>query len=310
MTIFISYSTHDLEFVSTLKNKLMELGHGLFVAGEDIKAGENWNDQIKKSLENAEVFIPILTEHSVKSNWVTYEFGVFSEYVRQNKSKAIIPVVLDDVVLPAVFINHLYIKANKNNIDDLVNKIQYSISQYEGQRIAKEEKAEKRRETIEKSSAGFIVETITVLETREKEFKIKANVWYALGYLALLVGVGVASYVTITGISIKGEWTDVILVALKASFVIILLLSASKYSFNLAKTYMNESLKNFDRIHAISFGKFYLQVFGNDIDKTDVKEVFREWNLEQKSSFTDLKSEDYDPKLVEIISKTIESIKK
>ena len=49
------------------------------------------------------IFIPILTENSVKSNWVTYEFGVFSEYVRQNKSKTIIPVVLDDVALPSVF---------------------------------------------------------------------------------------------------------------------------------------------------------------------------------------------------------------
>lgn len=289
----------------------MELGHGLFVAGEDIKVGEDWDNEIKRSLEHADIFIPILTENSIKSNWVTYEFGVFSEYVKQNRDKkAIIPVVIDDINLPTVFSNLLYLKGTRDNTDELVVKIQNSISQFEGRKIAKEEKAEKRRENIEISSADYIVETIKTLEIKEKEFKNKANWWYALGYIALLIGVGVASYITIKGIGIKGEWTDIILLAIKATFVILLLLSASKYSFNLAKTYMNESLKNSDRIHAISFGKFYLQVFGNDIDKEDVKEVFREWNLEQKSGFTDLKSDDYDPKLIDIIAKTIESIKK
>ena len=53
-----------------------------------------------------------------------------------------------------------------------------------------------------------------------------------------------------------------------------------------------------------------MQVFGNDIDKDDIKEVFREWNLEKKSSFTDLKSDDFDPKLIDLIGKTIETVKK
>ncbi|WP_272150173.1 toll/interleukin-1 receptor domain-containing protein [Tenacibaculum aiptasiae] len=311
MKVFLSYSSQDLKFVSLLKNRLMALGHSLFLAGEDIKVGEKWNEQIKKSIEIADIFIPILTSNSVKSNWVIYEFGVFSEYVNQNSNKkTIIPIVIDNIEPPSVFANLLYLKGNRDNIDDLINRIQHSISQFEGRKIAKEEKAQKRRETIESSSADYIIETIKTLEVKEREFKTKANWWYALGYIALLLGVGVASYLTISGIGIKGEWTDIILIAVKATFVILLLLSASKYSFNLAKTYMNESLKNSDRIHAISFGKFYLQVFGNDIDKGDVKEVFREWNLEQKSNFTDLKSDDYDPKLIEIIAKTIESIKK
>jgi hypothetical protein len=311
MKIFLSYSSLDLEFVSLLKDKLTEIGHNIFVAGEDIKIGDEWNNEIKKNLENADIFIPILTENSIKSNWVIYEFGVFSEYVNQNRNKkSIIPVVIDKINLPSVFANLLYLQGEKGSVDELILKIQQSISQFAGRKIAKEEKAEKRRETIEISSADYIVETIKTLESKEKGFKNQANWWYALGYIALLLGIGVASYITIKGIGIKGEWTDIILIAIKASFLILLLLSASKYSFNLAKTYMNESLKNSDRIHAISFGKFYLQVFGNDINKDDIKEVFREWNLEKKSSFTDLKSDDYDPKLIDIIIKTIETVKK
>ena len=94
MKIFLSYSNLDIEFVSLLRERLMDLGHGLFVAGEDIKVGEEWNNEIKKSLESADIFIPILTDNSIKSNWVIYEFGVFSEYVNQNRNKKTIRLVV------------------------------------------------------------------------------------------------------------------------------------------------------------------------------------------------------------------------
>ncbi len=310
MRIFVSYSPDDFKLVAQLRDKLIEFGHDIFVAGKDVKAGQVWDIEINKHLENADIFIPIFTINSIKYNWVTYEYGVFLGYVRQNKNKTIIPVVIDDVNLPSIFSSFQFIRGDKNYVHELTKRIQETISQYEGRKIAEKEKAEKRRKTIEKSSADFIADTITVLETKEKEFKTKANTWYILGYIALLLGVGIASYITIKGIGIQGEWTGIMLLAVKAGFVILLLLSASKYSFNLAKTYMNESLKNSDRIHAISFGKFYLQIFGNDIDKTDVKEVFREWNLEQKSSFTYLKSDDYDPKLIDKIAKLVKLLKK
>lgn len=312
MKIFLSFSSHDLELVAQIRERLLNLGHHLFVMGEDIDIGQEWyNTEIKKSIEKADIIIPILTKNSIKSNIVMYEFGVFTEYVNQNKNKKLIlPVVIGDIQVPNMVSNLLYIKGKQGEVDVLIDRIQRAISQFEGRKLASEEKAEKLRETIEVSAADYIQETIGTLEKKESELKISANRWYALGFIALLLGVGIAAFITLKGIDITGTWVDIILFAVKASFLILLLLSASKYSFNLAKTYMNESLKNSDRIHAISFGKFYLQVFGDAIDKADIKEVFREWNLEQKSGFSDMKTEDYDPKLIEIIVKTIETLKK
>lgn len=310
MKIFLSFSSHDLPLVARVRERLIDLGHEILLTGEEIAAGQDLNEQIKSSLEVADVFITIVTENSIKSNWVVYEFGLFSEYVSQNEGeKLLIPVVLDNVNLPPIFHKFIYIKGESDNILAIVESIQIAISRFEGRRFAKERKAEKLRETLEVSAADYIQETISWLENKETNLKRKADLWYFLGYIALIIGVGIASYITITGLGTKNEWTHILLLTVKAAFIILLLLSASKYSFNLAKTYMNESLKNSDRIHAISFGKFYLQVFGNSIDKGDIKEVFREWNLEKKSGFHELNSNDYDPKLIDIIAKTIETIK-
>lgn len=72
---------------------------------------------------------------------------------------------------------------------------------------------------------------------------------------------------------------------------------------------MNESLKVSDRIHAISFGKFYLQVFEQSLTPEELKDIFRDWNINNQSSFAELKSSEYDPKLLESISNLIDKLK-
>lgn len=73
--------------------------------------------------------------------------------------------------------------------------------------------------------------------------------------------------------------------------------------------YMNESLKNADRKHAISFGKFYLQVYGSSVKQEDLKEVFKDWNTITESPFVKLDSADFDPKLLESFLKFVEIMK-
>ena len=76
-------------------------------------------------------------------------------------------------------------------------------------------------------------------------------------------------------------------------------MASSKYAFTLGKSYMNESLKNSNRLHAISFGKFYLQAYGDVVTPEDVKEVFQHWNIDKDSSFKELNSQSFDPRIFE-----------
>lgn len=73
---------------------------------------------------------------------------------------------------------------------------------------------------------------------------------------------------------------------------------------------MTEALKNSDRIHSISFGKFYLQIFRGNLTGDEIKDIFRDWNMDkQTSSFSTLSSNDYDPKLIELIFKVADTLK-
>lgn len=62
---------------------------------------------------------------------------------------------------------------------------------------------------------------------------------------------------------------------------------------------MVEALRNADRSHAISFGEFYLNAFGEDLEWKEVKEAFQHWNIDRGSSFLTQDSAQFDPKLFE-----------
>lgn len=193
------------------------------------------------------------------------------------------------------------------------SKIDEAINLFLGKKIATNEKAQEIKEKIESSAPKYITETLSELNKRERYLKTVALLWYIIGFIALLSGVGVAVWFSNNGIAAfsgKENWSITIFYAIKSVFIIVLLIAASKYSFNLAKSYMSESLKIADRIHAISFGKFYLQVFNQQVEPTEIKEIFRDWNINnQTNTFSSQQSNDYDPKLIEKISELVEKIK-
>ena len=78
-----------------------------------------------------------------------------------------------------------------------------------------------------------------------------------------------------------------------------LTLAFSRLSFTLGKAHMVEALRNADRKHAISYGEFYLNAKGKDIDWSELKEAFQHWNIDKGSAFSLQNSDDFDPKLLE-----------
>lgn len=173
----------------------------------------------------------------------------------------------------------------------------------------KEKEKKEKQEQIQSSAASFVQESISELSNREQKLKNQAIVWYVLGFLSLIGGIAAAILLISTGAAELESTIGIIYIMLKSLFIIGLLVAASRYAFNLGKTYMNESLKNADRIHAISFGKFYLQVFGANIEPDDLKDVFKDWNTSQESPFVKLDSSEFDPKLLQAFIQFTELIK-
>jgi hypothetical protein len=76
--VFISYkhnsSSGDGEFAKSLKCKLEDENVQNIVMDEDFPIGDNWANAISRALEAAHVVVLIISEDSMKSAFVTYEW--------------------------------------------------------------------------------------------------------------------------------------------------------------------------------------------------------------------------------------------
>jgi hypothetical protein len=66
-----------------------------------------------------------------------------------------------------------------------------------------------------------------------------------------------------------------------------LLLIIVKLLFALGKAAMHEGVKNFERRHAMRFGRLYIELRGKDWNFEELKEAFQ-WNRESSSAFRDI----------------------
>jgi hypothetical protein len=306
----------DFKLFRELSYRLTEKGHDIiqddFVLGKDIELS------FKRALNIADVIIPIITNNSLSSKMFYRELIQLRNYASNTENKLLIPILSPNVPLDALPESLLSVHVirlegeSSKELDFIVSRIDDSINSFLGKRIAYEEKTQEIKEKIEDSAPEYISQTIIELTSRERDQKNIAFFWYLLGFFSLIGGVGVAVWFTnngLTSFNEKENWSLTIFYAIKSLFIIILLIASSKYCFNLAKSYMSESLKIADRIHAISFGKFYLQVFNQQINPGEIKDIFRDWNINNQSNNFSTQTTDYDPKIFDKILDIIEKIK-
>jgi len=306
----------DYKLFRELSFRLTERGHEII--HDDLDLGKEIEFSFRRALNIADVIIPVITSSSIDSKMFYSELIQLRNYASHTENKLVIPVLSPNVsldMLPESLLNVNAIRlegTSQKELDFAVRRIDESINSFLGKKIASDEKAQVIKEKIEDSAPTYISQTIIELTKRELYQKNIAFFWYLLGFLALVGGVGVAIWFANNGLTSfngKENWSLTIFYAIKSLFIIILLIAASKYCFNLAKSYMSESLKIADRIHAISFGKFYLQVFNQQINPGEIKEIFRDWNINnQNNNFTNQKT-DYDPKIFEKALEIIDKVK-
>lgn len=75
LRVFISYSNKDNKVARDIKRAFDDYGINAFLAHEDIDVGQEWRDVILENLKKSNVFVAILSENFVKSEWTDQEVG-------------------------------------------------------------------------------------------------------------------------------------------------------------------------------------------------------------------------------------------
>ena len=119
MKIFISYSKHDAELAGELKRTFEFLDDNLecFIAHDDIDPGSDWEKEIIRNLEAADIFMPLQTNNLVGSFWCQQEAGFAIK-----RGINIIPLKPTDAGVDPIGFYKKY-QAAKVDISDIVKSV-------------------------------------------------------------------------------------------------------------------------------------------------------------------------------------------
>ena len=73
LSVFISYSSKDVEIVEAIENHLLQNGFDGNVWRDKRKIETNWSREIANALSKSDIVLLIWSENSSKSEWVKNE---------------------------------------------------------------------------------------------------------------------------------------------------------------------------------------------------------------------------------------------
>ena len=123
-TVFFSYAHRDKAIVDKVANALRRYRVATWIDRERAQVGAVLMDQIRSGLTDADAFVVFASHSSLESSWVNHEMKYFiNERLTGNSGPPIIPVVLDDVELPAILRDVLYVDLRDGNVRDAARRI-------------------------------------------------------------------------------------------------------------------------------------------------------------------------------------------
>ena len=125
MSVFISYSSEDTEFVEHLAQDLKQAGVPVWLDRLEIKPGDSIVDAVESALESSRFLLLVLSEASAGSPWVSHEWKTWMHLQMDEERRAhqeskelrrtLIPLVVDDAPIPTFLRDTKYLRVTANS---------------------------------------------------------------------------------------------------------------------------------------------------------------------------------------------------
>jgi formylglycine-generating enzyme required for sulfatase activity len=97
MKIFLSYASQDREIAQSINRALLEQGHDVFFDREDLMPGEEFHNQIRRTIENADLFVFLISEHAIDpGSYTLNELDIAQKNLKQASGR-LLPVMLQPI---------------------------------------------------------------------------------------------------------------------------------------------------------------------------------------------------------------------
>lgn len=155
----------------------------------------------------------------------------------------------------------------------------------------KERYRKESRKSIESKSQKFVDSALQLLSKKESKFHDVSRNWAVVGACSIVFAIGFAIYTMVSSADLfhqpSNSSMSYYLFSLFRGLIVVSLFGVlSRYAFVLSNSFMHESLKSGERLHAIKFGEFYLDAYGADAEWEQLKEAFENWNISGSSAFS------------------------
>ena len=96
---FISHSFKDKDFAERLHTELQTKGVRCWLNAKDLNIGNESSNTPHKSIQEHDILLLVLSEHSINIEWVKEKVNTAYEQERKRKWMVIVPILLDDAAM-------------------------------------------------------------------------------------------------------------------------------------------------------------------------------------------------------------------
>lgn len=266
-----------------------------------------------------------------KDEMYEYRDKIEQEYMLKNKSLAEQKSLFNKEIASREARFHAEQKKLETNFSERLSEVEqargilekeYQIKQSHLNELIRETEKEKERyreesrKSIESKTEKFVQSALDLLGDKENRFHDISKYWAVIGVASIIFSIVFAIWVTIDSANAYHSANNssiayYVYSLLRGLIVVSLFGLLARYAFLISNSYMHESLKSGERLHAIKFGEFYLDAYGADAEWDQLKEAFENWNISGVSAFSrkeNAQSTDYTDLVVSTINKGMNSI--
>ena len=131
-TVFLSYTTNDQITVKAFAEVLRSKGLTPWIDQEQIVAGQSILENVSRGLQSANCLALFMSKYSMKSKWVQQELNIVmaSRLSSRKNGPIIIPILLEDMDVPAILRDVKYIDLRDGDIERAVQECSLAIQRH------------------------------------------------------------------------------------------------------------------------------------------------------------------------------------
>lgn len=299
LQIYISYSHRDKKFAKELFDYLITLDFNIVWDENTIMIGDSFSRKLMDALSKSDIYLLIISKNFEASDFIKSELLIAIGYYNSREFPRIFPYIVYGNRIPLDISSFLCFMGT-NNIEEDLRRIGNELEKLRGSILAEKDTNVEISENLNTSLESYLKDIFATLEKNERCNKYLAYISYSLS-MVFLVSIVVYSIIKLKYTYITSDIHYNVFDALNNLIIVTVLAALSRMTFILGKSFMVESIRNGDRIHAISFGKFFIQAYGKQASRQEIREVLGECNIDKCSSFYTQDAKEIDPNFLGLI---------